>query len=166
MSNTAQVVTSSQDEAQGLAQVLSLLRSHEPRITAGPEATYYLSGANADERIQLTKALYDILTQAVEALTRGQSVSILALEQEITTQQAAEILGVSRPTVVRLINDHELPATVPGATRRKLRLRDVLRYRDHLHDRRSNFIAETAAEYGEVDPAEADDLLAEVRSER
>lgn len=64
--------------------------------------------------------------QVVQALSHGQSISILTRDQEISTQQAAEILGLSRPTVVKLIDSGELTAHVPGAVRRKLRLADVL----------------------------------------
>ena len=47
-------------------------------------------------------------------------------DQEISTQQAAEILGLSRPTVVRLIDEGKLDAHVPGTVRRKLRLAQEL----------------------------------------
>ena len=47
----------------------------------------------------------------------------------LTTQQAAELLGVSRPTVVKLIDDGKLPAETPGKRRRMVKLDDVLKYR-------------------------------------
>ncbi|MGJ3510129.1 excisionase family DNA-binding protein [Enemella sp. A6] len=158
--------TTAEDEAT-LDEFLSFIRQHESQGGRAPEASYYLSGAYEGDRVELTEGLYNILKRAAEALRRGQSVNILAVDQEITTQQAAEILGVSRPTVVKLIDDGQLRATVPGTVRRKLRLRDVLKYRDELHERRSDFIAQSSAEHDDdVDEAEAAELLAEIRTQR
>lgn len=162
-----ETVTPAVGEESGVADVLSFMRAHEARHGAGPEATYYLSGADEGGQVELTEALYDILKRAAEALTQGQSVSIMALDQEITTQQAADLLGLSRPTVVKLVDDDQLPATVPGTTRRKLRLRDVLHYQEQLHERRSTFIAQSSTDYDDdVDPGEAAAALADVRAAR
>jgi len=92
-----------------------------------------------------------------------ESISILARDQEISTQQAAEILGLSRPSVVKLIDEGELSAHVPGAVRRKLRLADVLAYRKELRTRHDQFITETSAEYDDVDADEVAELLDESR---
>jgi excisionase family DNA binding protein len=99
----------------------------------------------------------------VQPLSHGQSISILTRDQEISTQQAAEILGLSRPTVVRLIEDGELHAHVPGAVRRKLRLADVLAYRQELHARRNRFITESSAEFEDFSDDEVAEALAEAR---
>jgi excisionase family DNA binding protein len=74
------------------------------------------------DRVELTEQLYEVLKRVAHTLSHGQSISILTRDEEISTQQAAEILGLSRPTVVRLIQDGELHAHAPGAVRRKLRL--------------------------------------------
>lgn len=158
-----ELITSGNDDAAGLAEVVSFIEKHEARHGAAPRTSYFLAGAAEGDRVELPAALYEILRQAVHSLQRGQSVSILALDQEITTQQAADMLGLSRPTVVSLIKDGRLPATVPGSVRRKLRLRDVIAYRDQLHEDRSNFITESAAAYDEVGAEEAAGLLAEAR---
>jgi excisionase family DNA binding protein len=102
----------------------------------------------------------------VAALSRGQSISILTRDREITTQQAAELLGLSRPTVVRLIQAGELPAYVPGTERRKLRLADVLAYREELRRRRNQFITESSTVYDDAEPDEVAALLAQARRER
>lgn len=109
--------------------------------------------------------MHTILTQVVEALSNGQSISVLTRDQDVSTQQAAELLGLSRPTVVRLIDDGELAAHVPGAVRRKLRLADVLSYREELRARRNEFITESSAAYDDADENMAS-LLAEARKAR
>lgn len=158
-----EVVSPAAADAAELAEVSSFLQSHEARDRQIPEPRFFLAGADEHDRVELTAQLHEILTQVVRALTRGQSISILTHDQEITTRQAAELLGLSRPTVVRLINDGELEATVPGSVRRKLKLADVLDYRRHLYARRDQFIGESSEAYDDVDVADAADLLATAR---
>ena len=99
----------------------------------------------------------DVLLGTLEALAKGQDVFLLSQAEEITTQQAANILNVSRPFVVGLIEKGELPARKVG-THRRLRLSDVMAYkqRDDLA-RRAAFQAylEEAHELG-LDAGEPD----------
>lgn len=158
----AEVVSPVPVETDELAKVLSFIEAHEARHGA-LEPAFFLSGAGEHDRVELTEQLHEILKRVVQALSHGQSISILTRDQEISTQQAAEILGLSRPTVVRLIEDGELHAHVPGAVRRKLRLADVLAYREDLRARRNTFITESSTEFGDVDDSEVADLLDEAR---
>jgi excisionase family DNA binding protein len=159
-----EVVNPIASDADELAKVLSFLEAHEARHGA-IEPSFFLSGAGENDRVELTEQVHEVLKRVVHALSRGQSISILTRDQEISTQQAAEILGLSRPTVVRLIEDGELQAYVPGAVRRKLRLADVLAYREELRARRNRFITESSDEFADVDDDEDEvgKLLAEAR---
>lgn len=168
MSATAatEVVSPAPHEVEELARVLSFIEAHEGRHGASPVPVYFLAGAGEHDRVELTEQLHAILKQVVLALSRGQSISILTRDQEISTQQAAEILGLSRPTIVRLIDEGELRAHVPGAVRRKLRLADVLAYREELRLRRNRFITDSSADYDDADPGSVADLLKEARRQR
>ena len=162
----AEVVSPAATDVDELARVLSFIEAHEARHGSSPAPAFFLSGAGKHDRVELTEQLHAILKQVVQALSHGQSISILTRDQEISTQQAAEILGLSRPTVVKLIDDGELSAHVPGAVRRKLRLADVLAYREELRTRRNRFITESSAEYDDSDSDEIADLLAEARRQK
>ena len=162
---TAAVVSPAPTDADELAKVLRFIEAHEARHGTFPEPAF-LSGAGEHDRVELTEQLHTILKRVVQALSHGQSISILTRDQEISTQQAAEILGLSRPTVVRLIDEGELSAHVPGAVRRRLRLADVLAYREELRDRRNHFITESSEDYDDTDTAEVAALLAEARRKR
>lgn len=124
-----------------------------------------MAGVGENDRVELTEQVHAILKRVVQALSHGQSISILTRDQEISTQQAAEILGLSRPTVVRLIDEGELRAHVPGAVRRKLLLADVLAYREELRARRNRFITESSAEY-DAESNDVADLLKAARRQR
>jgi excisionase family DNA binding protein len=71
----------------------------------------------------VARLLLDILKETAA----GHTVSLVPLEAEITTQQAAELLNVSRPYVVGMIEKGMLPARLVG-NQRRLPLRDVLAY--------------------------------------
>jgi excisionase family DNA binding protein len=160
---SAEVVSPAPTNADELAKVLSFIEAHEARHSTSPEPAFFLSGAGEHDRVELNEQLHAILKRVVQALSHGQSISILTRDQEISTQQAAEILGLSRPTVVKLIDEGGLSAHVPGAVRRKLRLADVLAYREELRERRNQFITESSAEYDDADADEVAELLAEAR---
>lgn len=161
-------VTASPQDAQDLTRVVDFVDAHISRYGSAPKPQFYLSGADANERVELTQELFTVLKYAADELSRGRSIRILAREEEISTQQAADLLGLSRPTVVKLIEDGELTATVPGKTRRKLRLAEVLDYRDRLHDRRTEFISDSSAEFNGVDEdrEKVAELLKKVRRAR
>lgn len=153
---------SSSTESSG--DLLSFVEAHEERHGTSPDGSFYLSGTDEHDRVELSEELFEVLKLAAAALGRGQSVSIMARDQEITTQQAAELLGVSRPTVVKLIDSGTLRAHVPGAVRRKLRLTDVLAYRDDLHERRSDFISQSSREYAH-DDTDLSEMIQQARRE-
>lgn len=67
--------------------------------------------------------LADILAKLAE----GQPVTLIALESELSTQQAAELLGVSRPYFVKLLEEGKIPFRKVGEQRR-VRYRDLLKY--------------------------------------
>ncbi len=156
-----EIVSPAQGEFDGLAKVQSFIEAHEARHGMVPEPTFFLSGAGEHDQVELTKQLHEIFKEVVQKLSQGQSISIFSREQEISTQQAADILGLSRPTVVQLIKDKELQAYIPGVQRRKLRLQDVLSYREQLRARHNQFITDSSSAYDEVEGT--DELVREAR---
>jgi excisionase family DNA binding protein len=160
------VVSPVSADADELTQVLTFIQAHEARPGAALTPPFYLSGIEEHDRVELTQQVRVILKQVVQALSQGQSISILTRDEEISTQQAADILGLSRPTLVRLIDNGELVAHVPGTERRKLLLADVLAYREQLRERRNRFITESSAAYDDTDPDDTAGLLAQARKAR
>jgi excisionase family DNA binding protein len=81
-----------------------------------------------DQRpLELPAAVCRTLLAAVEILSRGNAIAIGAVHHQLTTTEAADLLGVSRQYLIRLIDRGELPHELVGRHRR-LRLGDVLAY--------------------------------------
>jgi excisionase family DNA binding protein len=97
------------------------------------------------------------------ALEAGRAVTVAPLNQKLTTQQAADILGVSRPTVVKLIERGELPAETPGARRRLVSLEDVLDCRARRREAQYRALMETSVDDYGAEPEGAELALEELR---
>lgn len=70
----------------------------------------------------------------VEQLKAGNGISVIPMHAELTTVEAAELLNVSRPFLIKQIEAGKIPHHMVG-THRRLRLADVLAYRDHMDTR-------------------------------
>lgn len=155
-----------QPEQDQLATIASFLEAHHSKHGELPERRYYLTGAEEHEQIELPEALHRVLVQAVAALRAGKAVTLSPQSQKLTTQQAADLLGVSRPTVVRLLDDNVIPSERIG-NRRKVLLRDLLAYREERRQRQYQAIADTSVDVNEEDdPALVQEQLKEIRKQR
>lgn len=151
-----------EDDAD-LATVSSFLDAHERRSGDVIEPRYLLVGAGEHDQVELPREVHAALKQVVSALQAGRAVTIAPQTTRLTTQQAADLLGVSRPTVRRLIDAGELPAERIG-NRHRLLLADVLDYQRARRTRQYEMLARTAVDIGdEDDPAEIARLLKETR---
>ncbi|MFF0910926.1 excisionase family DNA-binding protein [Microbacterium enclense] len=100
---------------------------------------------------------------------RGASVSLEPIDRQLTTQQAATLLGVSRNTLVRLLDEHELPFERLGESRhRRLRLQDVLAYRDRKREERRSRLDEMTRQAHDdgLSDADASDYAGALRRAR
>lgn len=96
-----------------------------------------------DDRIPLPREVAEALREVVIALSEGHAVTIAPQHTTLTTQQAADLLGVSRPTLVKLLEDDVIPHTRPGRHRR-VRLSDVLDYQRQQRQDRDDALDELA----------------------
>ena len=85
--------------------------------------------------LDLPGPVTDALAEVLEAAADGERALVVRAPDNLTTEQAAGVLGVSRPTVVRLVEAGKLPARMAG-THRRLALGDVLAYREASAQRR------------------------------
>jgi len=114
-----------------------------------PESRALIVGPDGT-RTELPESLYAVLVRAAHELRRGRGISILPVGLELTTQQAADLVNVSRPFLIRLLEAGQIPYHMVG-THRRIRLDDLLAYRRRRSQDRRAMLAGMAAEAQELD---------------
>src|SRR3546814_259612 len=104
----------------------------EGAVTAPDDAPIALDIGGG--QIDLPPAAGAAVRRLLSGLAAGTPVHLLTDESELTTQEAAELLGISRTYVVRMIDSGNLPGHLVG-THRRLKARDVLRYKARREER-------------------------------
>jgi excisionase family DNA binding protein len=91
-----------------------------------------------DDALVVPREATVLLAQILLALSRGESVSVTPDSAELTTQQAADFLNVSRPYLIKLLESGEIAYRKVG-THRRIQFRDLREYksRDDLKRRRA-----------------------------
>ncbi len=97
----------------------------------------------SDELI-LSGHVVQILLNVLSEMSRGNAVSLIPIHQELSTQEAASLLNVSRPFLVGLLERNEIPFRKVGAHRRVL-FRDVMAYKDAIDRKREQSLDELTA---------------------
>jgi excisionase family DNA binding protein len=118
-------VKAPEDQRKDLADLLRLVR-HETSDQGEP-GQYRLVSPSGDETA-LPESVFLLLERVVEVLARGDALTIVPVGKELTTQQAADILNMSRQYLVRLLDDGRVPFHRTG-THRRVRIEDVLAYK-------------------------------------
>nr|WP_221473499.1 helix-turn-helix domain-containing protein [Planomonospora venezuelensis] len=120
------------DEAHALEKVTRVLHCQvRPRLRLVHE------GAEAD----LPPSLASALVRIAELMAAGRGVAIVPVDRELTTREAADLLGISRPTLIKLLEDGEIGFTRPNNSRR-IPLHEVLDYKERRSRRRKALLDE------------------------
>jgi excisionase family DNA binding protein len=100
------------------------------RNGAGPVIRFAVEGESA-EPITLPASIFALVVDLLSKLGNGNAVTIVPVEAELTTQQAADYLNVSRPHLIKLLERGSLPFRMVG-THRKVLARDIINYRSKV----------------------------------
>lgn len=94
-----------------------------------------------DEVLVLPRPTVLMFADILAALARGQGVQLMPLNAELTTQQAADMMNVSRPYLIGLLERQEIPFRLVGRHRR-IRYADLIAYLDADDVQRRAAVAE------------------------
>jgi excisionase family DNA binding protein len=142
-------VRAAREDRAEIAELSAALRA--------PDDTHYDLVGPGGERHRIPQAVVSGLARIAEVLARGDAVSIVPVGTVMTTQQAADLLNVSRQYLVRLLDEGKLPYDRTGKHRR-LKIEDVLAYkqrRDVERDAQLDELVKLSEEFGGYDDPES-----------
>jgi len=112
-----------------LASVLLQLQSGDTEIEI----------EETNDRIKIPYRALRLLGDILKAMGEGKPISIVPVATEVTTQKAAEILGCSRPHLVKLLEEGKIEYTKIGKHRR-IKFEDVVKYKQHMKEEQKKHI--------------------------
>ena len=101
-----------------------------------PEGATVTVSAPGGFKAALPPAVVDLMATLLHEASVGRVVALVSAASEVTTTQAASLLGVSRPHVTKLVDSGRLEARMVGSHRR-IRLTDLVRYKAERDRRRA-----------------------------
>jgi excisionase family DNA binding protein len=105
----------------------------------------FCTESSREAEVSLPMPAVHLLLRALKEMAEGHAVTLLPVDAELTTQQSAELLRMSRPSLIKLLDEKKLPYRKVGAHRR-IRYEDVLIYLKTERARRTKVMEELIAE--------------------
>lgn len=93
--------------------------------------------------VHLTPMMSALLTEVMRSISAGDAVTLVPVSKDMTTQQAADILNVSRPHLIKLLEEGALPFHAVGRHRR-IRAQDVFDYKARRNQSRADALSKLA----------------------
>lgn len=122
----------------------SQLRSKQPSIQLK-----VVKENGSEQTVEIPASAYKLLVDILSLMAQGNTVTLIPIHAELTTQEAADILNVSRPFIVKLISKGELPCRRVGRHRR-IRFEDLMMYKQLVDSQRMSALDKLVAQAQEL----------------
>ena len=120
-----------------------------PFVRAQKPQTVHLTFADGQESIVLPAGSLAMFNSILEAMAAGHGVMIFPQHAELTTMEAADMLNVSRPYLIKLLEAGDIPYHKVGRHRR-VRIEDLMQYKEAIDRRREAILDQMVAEAEEL----------------
>lgn len=141
------VLRSTTKEDQRIAKSsISKLRETSERVKSSERNFVEIQISENGDFLKIPKKALSLLFEILNNMAEGKSLTLIPSEAEVSTQQAADMLNVSRPHIVKLLEKGEIPFKKAG-THRRIKLKNLIAYEKRLKENRNeklDFLAKQA----------------------
>ncbi len=130
-------------------QEIKIARESIEKMPLGTDTPLFVASSQDEEPIELPAGAAAVLRDVMQIIAAGHGLTVVPLHSELTTKQAADILNVSRPYLIKLLDAGEIPFHKVGSHRR-IRTEDVMRYQQTLRDQQEVILDQMVAEAQEM----------------
>ena len=142
MSNVAELIEPAPEE-------ISIAKESSRKLARYQSESLNIQIAGTTESVQLPRSAVRLLVDLLANMGQGNAVTLIPVHAELTTQQTADLLGVSRPHLISLLENGEIPYHKVG-THRRILCRDALQYKEQNHHNREEALASLAEQAQEL----------------
>lgn len=145
-----QIAFNNQDIAIPHGKEVSLAKEAGQKLSAYIQSTtdpifQLMKKGKSGGSISIPATALKLLLVILSQMAQGNAVTLIPVHAELTTQEAADLLNVSRPYLVNLLEEKQIPFRRVG-TRRRVFAKDVLSYKEKIDNKRLEVLAELANE--------------------
>jgi excisionase family DNA binding protein len=124
------------EEQRVAKRSIMLLRKASTRLSKKRSSIVRIKLQEEAEFLEIPPKALSLLHDIVSLMADGKSITLIPSDSEVSTQQAAEVLNVSRPHIVKLLDGGAIPYRKVG-THRRILLKDLMRYDDKVKKKRA-----------------------------
>ncbi len=133
-----------------LARESSRVLSLHVSSTADERYLCVIDDNGEQEKVTIPSSAFRLLLDILSQMSLGNAVNVTPVQAVLTTQEAADMLNVSRPFLVKLLENGKIPFHKTGAHRR-IYYKDIIDYKSHIDSQRTQSLDELAAQAQELD---------------
>lgn len=131
--------------AQESDRKLSHFLIEKSRKRGQPYIVQIQSSDGIGETISVPASAFRLLVDILSEMSKGNAITVIPTKAELTTQQAADLLNVSRPFLVGLLEQGEIPFKKVG-THRRIEFSELLKFKEKRDEKRASILDKLASD--------------------